>query len=350
MVFIVDAPSMATSQLITALNDHHFKSKSFSDSGVALESIITDPPMVILSEFTGEGINGEELFQRVRANPATREMPFIFTSRQTDLDLRLKLLDMEIDDYIAKPYYPEEVVARVEAILRESAVSFESEAVLAQGFTGSLEEMSLMDLMQTLELGKKSALIHLVQEPEEGYVFVDKGQVVDAVLRDHPAEEALYNLMLWMHGYFELTMQPVSRDPQIHKSNRELLLTGSQRLHDFKTRIANLPSMDSYVARAAEILQPKLSERESRIWTILERPQPMRLLLSLLQEDELVTIEAVQALWERKYIKIYPGTASDADLIARDIMMHISRPGASDPYSRIASYFLRNGHQKKKAT
>jgi DNA-binding response OmpR family regulator len=352
LVLIVDADSANTSQLVNALKDHHLESVVVDANAAALEHALADRPLLILSEVAQEAIDGIELYRQVRANPALQETPFVFIARQTELDERLKLLDLDIDDYIAKPYYPEEVVARIESILRESAVTLGGELSLTQGFTGSLEEMSLADLVQTLELGKKSATIHLVQEPEEGFVFVDKGEVVDAILRDHNAEEAFFNLMLWLHGYFELTMQPVQREVKIHRSNRELLLTGSQRLHDYKTRAAQLPSMDSYVARAAGVVNPELTELESRIWTILERPQPIRLLLASLQDDELRTIEVIQALWERKFIMVYPGTVSDTDLIARNILLKAAeaKQNSADPYSRIASLFVRNGHQKKNLT
>ncbi len=348
-ILIVDAASTATTQLVNALHDHHLESVVIEESAAALDHAFATPPLLILSELKQPGIDGAELFRRIRAHADTQDTPFIFITRQPELEVRLKLLALEIDDFITKPYYPEEVVARVESILRESAVTPRGDAPLNQGFTGSLEEMGLMDLIQTLELGKKSAMIHLVQEPDEGYLFVDQGEVVDAVLRDYDAEEALDNLMLWLHGYFELTMQPVQRERRVHRSNRELLLAGSQRLHEYKQRIARLPSMESYVARAADVVRPELTEREARMWKLLERPQPVRLLVAALGEDKLHTIEVIQALWERKLIVISPGKATDADLIASSMMRQVaeSRERSSEPYARMAFFFTRNGHQKK---
>ncbi|HOZ21451.1 MAG TPA: response regulator [bacterium] len=348
-ILIVDTASAATTQLVSALHDHDLESVVVEESTAAIERALAEPPLLILSEVELPGIDGTELLKRVRAHADTQDTPFVFITRQTELEARLRLLALEIDDFIAKPYYPEEVVARVESILRESAVTPGGDVPVNQGFTGSLDEMTVMDLIQTLELGKKSAMIHLVQVPEEGYLFVDKGEVVDAVLRDYTAEEALDNLMLWLHGYFELTMQPVQRERRILRSNRELLLAGAQRLHDYRTRSAQLPAMDSYVARAAEVINPDLSEREARLWAILERPQPVRLLIASLGEDELRTIEVIQALWERKQIVISPGKATDADLIASNMMRQVSESHhkSAEPYSRMASFFTRDGHQKK---
>jgi CheY-like chemotaxis protein len=349
-IFVVDAASAATSQLVEALSDNHYDVRVIEESQAAFTLALAEPPLLIMSEVMQERIDGVDLFKKLRANPATQEIAFLFVTRQTDLEARLKLLALEIDDFIAKPYYPEEVVARVESILQESAGSRASQSLLTQGFAGSLDEMNLMDLIQTLELGKKSAIIHLVREPDDGFVYVDGGEVVDAVHHDLPAAAALDNLMMWLHGYFELAMQPVQRQRQIFQSNRELLVSGSQRLHEYKERAGQLPAMDSFVTRDAEVQNPELSEMESRIWAMLERPQPIRLLVSSSQDDELRTLEVIQALWERNCIKVFPGAATDTDLIARDILLRVSeaRQIGADPYSRIASFFVRKGSQKKK--
>ncbi len=349
LILIVDGDGATTAALAGALRDHHLESLILPESSTALERAVTDHPMLILSEVEQEGIDGLALYQQVRSHPTLKETPFIFTTRQMELEERLKLLALEIDDLIAKPYAPEEVVARVETILQESAAALNGETSLTQGFTGSLEEMSLIDLIQTLELGKKSAMVHLVQEPEEGLVFVDKGVVVDAVLKEYPPEEALLNMMIWLQGYFDLTMQPVERELRITRSNQELLQAGSQRLQEFKNQAAQLASLDRYVARAEGVAAPESDEAEARIWSLLEKPQPLRLLLAAMPTDALQTLEIIQGLMADHRILLTPGTASDTDLIARDISLKLAaaQQGSADSFSRIASFFTRNGSQKK---
>lgn len=349
LILIVDGDGAATAALASALNDHHLSSLILQKSSAALERAVADHPVLILSEVDQEGIDGLALFQQVRSHPALKETPFVFMTRQVELEERLKLLALEIDDLITKPYAPEEVVARVESILQEGAAALIGEPAMTQGFTGSLEEMSLIDLIQTLELGKKSAMVHLVQEPEEGFVYVDQGRIVDAVLREQAPEEALLNMMIWLQGYFELTIQPVQREIRITRSNGDLLLAGAQRLQEFKNQAAQLASLDRYVARAEGISSPELNEAEARIWTLLEKPQPLRLLIAAMQKDALQTLEIIQGLMANHRIALVPGTASEADLIAQDISLKraAAQQGSADSYSRIASFFTRNGSQKK---
>lgn len=347
-IVLVDAATAATQQLVSALSEGQLEVLVFEQSEAALAAIQAEPPRLVITEVWSEEIDGLSLLKALRATAATRSLPVILTTRQTELEERLKLMGLEIDDFIAKPYYPEEVVARVESILQESSLGQEEQIRISQGFAGNLEEMNLMDLIQTLELGKKSAVIHLFRDPDEGYIFMAQGEVIDAVLHELPPLEALDNLLMWMDGYFELSMQPVTRRRQIHRSNREVLLSGSQRLHEYRERTSHLPALNSFIARSAEIREPALTNLELRIWALLERPQPIRLVISAIHGDELRTLEAIQALSDGHYIINYPGADSETDLVASDLeqRMAATRNNGGDPYERAASFFTGSGQKK----
>ena len=63
------------------------------------------------------GIDGLELCRRIRA---TSNMPIIVVSARGDIQSRVKGLQLGADDYLAKPFDPSELLARVEAVLRRS--------------------------------------------------------------------------------------------------------------------------------------------------------------------------------------------------------------------------------------
>ena len=63
------------------------------------------------------GIDGLELCRRIRA---TSNMPLIVVSARGDIQSRVKGLQLGADDYLAKPFDPSELLARVEAVLRRS--------------------------------------------------------------------------------------------------------------------------------------------------------------------------------------------------------------------------------------
>ena len=66
-------------------------------------------------------LNGFELFKRLQALPGGAQVPMLFLTARSDEIDRVVGLELGADDYIAKPFSPRELVARVRTILRRSA-------------------------------------------------------------------------------------------------------------------------------------------------------------------------------------------------------------------------------------
>jgi len=66
-------------------------------------------------------LNGFELFRRLQALPGGGDVPMVFLTARSDEIDRVVGLELGADDYIAKPFSPRELVARVRTILRRSA-------------------------------------------------------------------------------------------------------------------------------------------------------------------------------------------------------------------------------------
>lgn len=78
---------------------------------------------LLLLDVMMEPVNGIELVSRLKANPTTASIPFIFlTARDTDDDM-VNGLELGADDYIAKPFSMKNVLARIAAVLRRSSMS-----------------------------------------------------------------------------------------------------------------------------------------------------------------------------------------------------------------------------------
>ena len=64
-----------------------------------------------------------ELIERLRADPATKDLPVIVLTTETDDLAQQKVLESGADDYIAKPFKAPLLIARVKAALRRRAES-----------------------------------------------------------------------------------------------------------------------------------------------------------------------------------------------------------------------------------
>jgi two-component system catabolic regulation response regulator CreB len=87
----------------------------------ALRAFEEPPPALVILDIGLPDLNGFELFKRIRALPGAAQLPILFlTARNDEID-RVVGLELGADDYIAKPFSPRELLARVRGILRRTA-------------------------------------------------------------------------------------------------------------------------------------------------------------------------------------------------------------------------------------
>ena len=101
--------------LVAYLCKAGFEVKLAVDGRQALELFWTEPPALILLDVMSPYIAGWEVLRRIRE---TSSCPIIILTALGGIDDRLSGLNGGADDYMPKPFIPEEVVARVQAVLR----------------------------------------------------------------------------------------------------------------------------------------------------------------------------------------------------------------------------------------
>jgi DNA-binding response OmpR family regulator len=104
-----------------------FTSEIVSSGREAISAITSRPPDVLVLDLMLPQVDGLEICRRVRANPATAAMPIIMLTARGEESDRIVGLELGADDYIAKPFSPNELVARVRALLRRVAREAPSE-------------------------------------------------------------------------------------------------------------------------------------------------------------------------------------------------------------------------------
>ncbi|MCC7123952.1 MAG: response regulator transcription factor [Acidobacteria bacterium] len=79
-----------------------------------------DTPQVIILDLMLPGMDGIQVCRALRADPATALLPIIMLTAKAEESDRIVGLETGADDYITKPFSPNEVVARVRALLRRT--------------------------------------------------------------------------------------------------------------------------------------------------------------------------------------------------------------------------------------
>jgi two-component system catabolic regulation response regulator CreB len=86
----------------------------------ALKEFAAEPPALAILDVGLPDLNGFELFKRLQALPGGDQVPMLFLTARSDEIDRVVGLELGADDYIAKPFSPRELVARVRGILRRA--------------------------------------------------------------------------------------------------------------------------------------------------------------------------------------------------------------------------------------
>ena len=86
----------------------------------ALEKISAQPPDLVLLDSMMPRLDGLETLRRLRAETSTARMPVIMLTAKAKLTDRMAGFERGADDYVAKPFDPAEVLARVQSLLRRT--------------------------------------------------------------------------------------------------------------------------------------------------------------------------------------------------------------------------------------
>jgi len=119
-VLVVDDEPDIREVIRFALEGSSFRVLEAGHADDARKLLLSESPDLILLDWMLPGRSGLELAQQLKQNAKTRTLPIIMVSARGEEEDRVRGLETGADDYIAKPFSPREMVARVNAVLRRS--------------------------------------------------------------------------------------------------------------------------------------------------------------------------------------------------------------------------------------
>ena len=104
------------------LGQHGFEVEGAVGGQEGLDKVAAIMPDLILLDLMMPGINGWQVYQKLRASPELRHIPVIMvTAKAQSIDKVLGLHIARVDDYITKPFGPQELVESVQNVLANAS-------------------------------------------------------------------------------------------------------------------------------------------------------------------------------------------------------------------------------------
>jgi CheY-like chemotaxis protein len=264
----------------------------------ALDKLDLHVPDLILSEtrFPSE-LDGFELRRRIRANPDWAEIPFVFLTAETAIENKIRGLELGVEDYLTKPIYIKEIVTRINILLaKRQRLAFE-ERRDGTRFAGRVADMPVVDVIQTIEVSRKSGVIQFAgPHGRQAAIYFRDGKVIDAEAGTLQGEDAVYRLLTWSEGDFEVGFRTVRRREAIQTSSQGLLMEGMRRLDEWSRLLEQLPPLAHRFEIDTIELAARLGEVPDDNNRILRLIDGKRSLLEVIDASDVGDLECLQAI------------------------------------------------------
>ena len=303
-LLLVDADPRSVRVLEVSLRKSGFSVTTASDGVDAFSKIQFSTPDLILADTRLPRMDGFEFVKRLKENVELQGVPVVFLTSQRSIEDKIRGLELGVEDYLTKPIFVRELTARVNLLLArrtQERMATSLPGAPRTRLSGSLEDMGLIDLLQTFEVSRKSGLAR-VREPRgvEIIIYFRDGKVVDAELGRLRGEEAIYRALIWNAGTFAVQFQPVMNEDIIPTSTQGLLMEGMRRVDEWGRLLEQSPPLETVFEIDRDQLVERLSEIPDELNGILKLLDGHRTLLHVIDEspfEDLSTLSTITKLF-----------------------------------------------------
>lgn len=172
------------------------------DGEQGLKIFETKRPNVVLLDVQMPGLDGFQVLEKIKKDGDDSVAVLLLTALDYQ-HLKIQGLEFGADDYITKPFNKAELLARISAVLRRADRSRRREGAME----GDLSDVGISDLLQSMELGLKTAVIRMRDIDAE--VVVENGKLLYARQGIFTGDQAMLRVFLLEQGYFSVVFNEI---------------------------------------------------------------------------------------------------------------------------------------------
>jgi CheY-like chemotaxis protein len=309
-LLLVDGDAKSLRVMEVSLKKAGFSVTTAGNGKDALEKCLISPPDLILSDTKMPEMDGFELCRRLKDDERLKATPFIFLTGQKSVEYKVKGLELGVEDYLTKPIYINEIVTRVKILLQKKEKERLERKDQKASFAGNLSDMGVVDLVQTLEMGKKSGALRIdASSGQSAAVYFREGKILDCEVGKLNGEGAFYKLLNWQEGEFAIEFKPVEREERIALPTQGLLMEGMRRIDEWGRIVEQLPPLDLAFEIDYQLLVDRLAGMPDEVNGLLRLFDGRRTLQQVIEGaeiDELFAASLVSKLHFEGVIREVP--------------------------------------------
>jgi DNA-binding response OmpR family regulator len=304
-LLLVDADPRSVRVLEVSLKKAGYSVTTATDGLDALAKIESLTPDLVLSDTRLPKLDGYTLVRKLKERLEWAAIPIVFLTSQKSIEDKIRGLELGVEDYLTKPIFVRELLARVNLLLARRtqeniAASNKSPMSGRTRFSGSTQDLAVVDLLQTFEVSRKSGVVHLHSGGHDAHIYFRDGKVVDAELGRLRGEEAIYRSLIWNEATFEVEFKTVANEDVIDGSTQALLMEGMRRVDEWGRLCEQLPPLSTLFEIDHEQLLERLNEIPDELNGILRLFDGKRALSDVVDDspfEDLSTLSTITKLY-----------------------------------------------------
>jgi len=232
-VLLVDDNPMVLGMLRGALTPLAIVNTA-ADAADALLKAVDDPPDLLVCDYRMPGMDGRQLVEKLKSRPKTAGIAVVLLATRADISEKLSMHD-PVEDFVEKPFFLKDATQRIKRVIDKIAIEKMAKTAPSDGvLRGSLSQMNVIDLVQSLEMGRKSCSLTMSNAGEKCELFFAEGQVTHAAYGALTGDKAVFKVLRWTGGTFEVNFEGKTKQQTTTLNTQGLLMEGLRQLDEAK--------------------------------------------------------------------------------------------------------------------
>lgn len=224
-ILIVDDNPNVLKLLNISLSKADYTIVEAENGEVAFEVANKEIPDLIISDIMMPQMDGIELCWMIRENSKVPLVPFIFLTSFDDSEMEIRGFRAGADEYLNKPIDRKELLERVSDLLdrTQKLKTIENKTESKKAFAGDLKDLSIVELVQMLNLNKKSGVLK-INSTVKGEIYLKGGQLIGAKCGNLEGEEAVYEMVTYDEGAFNFEVSDKENPTNIKSGTMNVIM------------------------------------------------------------------------------------------------------------------------------